>query len=68
MTFITFALWENEGIVGVIGLEDVGVSMDGVTSLDTGGESSNNCAIPDDFSEEDLDPFLCAISGLEINE
>ncbi|RGB33380.1 hypothetical protein C1646_669400 [Rhizophagus diaphanus] len=60
---LVMAVKENEGIVGVIGLEYVGVSTDGVTGLDIGEEFSNNCAISDDFSEDD---FLDTISGLEI--
>ena len=66
VTLITFAFWENEGSVGVTGLEDAGV-----TDLDTGGESSNNCAISDDLSglsEEELEPLLVSTSGLEIVE
>ena len=31
---MTFALWEKEGRVGVLGLEIVDVSKDGVTGLD----------------------------------
>ncbi len=54
--------------MGVISLEDVGVFTDGVTGLDIEGEFSNNCAISNDFSEGDFDPFLDTISGLKINE
>ena len=31
-------------------------------------EFLNNCAISDDFSEEDFDPFLDVILGLKIDE
>ena len=31
-------------------------------------EFLNNCAISDDFSKEDFDPFLDTILGLEIDE
>ena len=68
VTLITFAFWENEGNVGVTGLEGADVSTDGVTGLDTGGESSNNCAISDDFSEGDFDSFFDVILDLEIDE
>ena len=68
MTFITFTLWENEGIVSVIGLKDVSIFTDGIIGLDIGGEFLNNCAISDDFFKEDFDPFLDTISGLKINE
>jgi len=50
VTLITFALCEKEGSVGVTDLENAGVSTDGVTGLNTGGESSNNCAMSDYFS------------------
>ena len=42
---ITFALWEKEGRVGVVGLEDADASTDGVTGLDVGGEVSNKSAV-----------------------
>ena len=53
---MTFALCEKEGSVGVVGLETADTSMDGITSLDAGGEVSNKFAISD----------VC--SGLEIDE
>ena len=56
MTFITLALCEKEGSVGVVGLETADASTDGVTGLDAGGEVSNKFAISD----------VC--SGLEIDE
>ena len=68
MTFITLALCEKEGSVGVVGLETADASTDGVTGLDIGGESSNNCAMSNDFSEEDLDHLFVANSCLEIDE
>ena len=57
MTFITFALWEKEGSVGVVGLEMADPSTDGVTGLDTGGEVSNKSAISDVCSDLDIDEW-----------
>ena len=42
VTLMTFALCEKDGTVGVVGL-----STDGVTGLDAGGEVSNKSIISD---------------------
>ena len=52
---ITFAFCEKEGVLGVTGLELIGVSTDGVTGFDAGGEVSNKSTISNVlvFDEED---------------
>jgi hypothetical protein len=39
VTLITFAFCEKEGVLGVTGLELIGVSTDGITGLDVTRES-----------------------------
>ena len=76
MTFITLALCEKEGSVGVVGLEMADAFTDSITSLDAGGKVSNKFAIFDvrsdlEIDERDdelalLDPLtlpLCAFSN-----
>ena len=46
MTFITLALCEKEGSVGVVGLETADASTDGVTGLDAGEGSRINLQYP----------------------
>ena len=55
MTFITLALCEKEGSVGVVGLETADASTDGVTSLDAGEGVSNKSAISDVRSDLEID-------------
>ncbi len=55
MTFITLALCEKEGSVGVVGLEMADAFMNGVTSLDAGGEVSNKFAIFNVRSDLEID-------------
>ena len=55
MTFITLALCEKEGSVGVVGLETADASTDGVTGLDAGEEVSNKSAISDVRSDLEID-------------
>ena len=76
VTLMTFALCEKDGTVGVVGL-----STDGVTGLDAGGEVSNKSIISDVrsdlvFDERDdelalLDPLmfpLCACPNCDSNK
>jgi hypothetical protein len=44
---ITFAFCEKEGVLGITGLEVLGVSTDGVTGLDAREEVSNKSIISD---------------------
>ena len=55
MTFITLALCEKEGSVGVVGLEMADAFTDGVTGLDAGEEVSNKSAISDVRSDLEID-------------
>ena len=55
MTFITLALCEKEGSVGVVGLETADASTDGVTGLDVEEEVSNKSAISDVRSDLEID-------------
>ena len=55
MIFITLALCEKEGSVGVVGLETADASTDGVTGLDAGEEVSNKSAISDVRSDLEID-------------
>ena len=55
MTFITLALCEKAGSVGVVGLETADDSTDGVTGLDAGEGVSNKSAISDVRSNLKID-------------
>jgi hypothetical protein len=55
VTFITLALCEKEGSVGVVGLETADASTDGVTGLDAGEGVSNKSAISDVRSDLEID-------------
>ena len=55
MTFITLALCEKEGSVGVIGLEMANAFTDGVTGLDAEEEVSNKSAISNVCSDLEID-------------
>ena len=55
MTFITLALCEKEGSVGVVGLKMADVFTDGITSLDAGREVLNKSAISDVRSDLEID-------------
>ncbi len=48
---ITFALWEKEGSVEVVGLEDADTSMDGVIGFDADEKVSNKSIISDVHSD-----------------
>ena len=52
---MTFALWEKEESVGVVGLEDADAFTDGITGLDAGGEILNKSAISDVCSDLEID-------------
>ena len=65
VTLMTFTLWEKEGSVGVVGLEDTDAFMNGITGLDSGGEVSSKSTISNVlvFDEQDdeltlLDPLM----------
>ena len=55
MTFITLALCEKEGSVGVVGLEMADAFTDGITGLDAEEEVSNKSAISDVRSDLEID-------------
>ena len=55
MTFITLALCEKEGSVGVVGLEMADTFTNGVTGLDAREEVSNKSAISDVRSDLEID-------------
>ena len=55
MTFITLALCEKEGSVGVVGLETADAFTDGITDLNAGEGVSNKSAISDVRSDLEID-------------
>lgn len=63
---MTFAFCEKEGIVGVTGLELLGVStVDGVTGPDVIGESWEHVIVLDDFLDGSLgDSFWWSLESL----
>ena len=64
VTLITFAFCKKEGVLGITGLELIGVSMDGVISLDAGGEVSNKSIISDVLVFDERDDELALLSDL----
>ena len=64
VTLITFAFWEKEGSVEVVGLETADISTDVVTSLDGGGEVLNKSIISDVLVFDEQDDELALLRDL----
>ena len=65
MTFITLALCEKEGSVGVVGLETADASTDGVTGLDA-GEGVSNKDVRSDLEIDERDDELALLDPLTL--